>query len=160
MPDKLTVFLSVGSVLSSFPHWSLEFLDSFQNANGWHPSVDIPRDCLPIWPFRLRTGTDCEVFESKSYKATAAESCNEITSWAFLLFANVLLGKISSLRWRFINYSGDKSISQQSFFFFWLKHDERQVNSVFLPFLFRASMCSFYRRTVQKRKVICLKRGV
>ena len=125
MPDKWTVFLSVGSVLSSFPHWSLEFLDSFQNANGCELcrvclvflTVDIPRDCLPIWPFRLRTGTDCEVFESKSYKATAAESCNEITSWAFLLFANVLLGKISSLRWRFINYSGDKSISQQSFFF-------------------------------------------
>ena len=82
MPDKWTVFLPVGSVLSHFPHRSLEFLDSFRTRTGvssvvfvWFFSRSTSLESVyPFGYFVFGQRTDCKVFESKSYNETVAES--------------------------------------------------------------------------------------
>ena len=88
MPDKWTVFVPVGSVLSHFPHRSLEFLDSFRTRTGvssvvfvWFFSRSTSLETVyPFGYFVFGQRTDCEFFESKSYNETVAESFNEIAS--------------------------------------------------------------------------------
>ena len=92
MPDKWTVFLPVGSVLSHFPHRSLGFLDSFRTRTGvssvmfvWFFSRSTSLET--VYPFDYLVfgqRTDCEVFESKSYNETVAESFNR-----FLRFSTI-----------------------------------------------------------------------
>ena len=92
MPDKWTVFLPVGSVLSHFPHRSLGFLDSFRTRTGVSSVVFVwffsrSTSLETVYPFvYLVFGqrTDCEVFESKSYNETVAESFNR-----FLRFSTI-----------------------------------------------------------------------